>query len=136
MRPGEEIEIERDGATALHVRLLGSTHHDGGAEVQVLFEVDGELRVVGVAPHLGTRPPGRAKARDDRPGEIGAPMPGEVVRVGVQAGQLVEKGQPIVWMEAMKMQTEVIAACSGRVAAVHVSAGDMVGSRDLLVTLE
>jgi pyruvate carboxylase len=137
MRPGEEIEIERDGTTALHVRLLGSTHHDdGGADVQVLFEVDGELRVVGVAPHLGARPPGQAKARDDRPGEIGAPMPGQVVRVGVQAGQLVEKGQPIVWMEAMKMQSEVIAACSGRVAAVHVSAGDMVGSRDLLVTLE
>jgi pyruvate carboxylase len=136
MRPGEEIEIERDGTTALHVRLLGSTHHDGGADVQVLFEVDGELRVVGVAAQVGSGPPGRAKAREDRPGEIGAPMPGQVVRVGVQAGQLVEDGQPIIWMEAMKMQSEIIAACSGRVAAVHVSAGDMVGSRDLLVTLE
>jgi biotin carboxyl carrier protein len=39
-------------------------------------------------------------------------------------------------MEAMKMQSEIVAACDGRVAAVHVSAGDMVGSRDLLVTLE
>jgi pyruvate carboxylase len=136
MRPGEEIEIERDGTTALHVRLLGTTHHDGGADVRVLFEVDGELRVVDVASELGTRPAGRAKARDDRPGEIGAPMHGQIVRVGVQAGQLVEDGQPVVWMEAMKMQSEIVATCNGRVAAVHVSAGDMVGSRDLLVTLE
>jgi biotin carboxyl carrier protein len=36
----------------------------------------------------------------------------------------------------MKMQSEVIAGCSGRVAALHVSAGDMVGSRDCCDTLE
>jgi propionyl-CoA carboxylase alpha chain len=53
-------------------------------------------------------------------------MPGAVIRVAVKPGDLVEKGQPILWIEAMKMEHSVTAAVTGEVSEVLVSQGDQV----------
>ena len=77
---------------------------------------------------------------DRRPGARGAttvrsPMPGRVVKVLVAAGDAVQAGQPLLVLEAMKMENEVRAAVSGSVAAVHVAPGTPVEHNALLVTL-
>jgi pyruvate carboxylase subunit B len=68
-------------------------------------------------------------------GVIKAPMPGLVVRVEVSAGQVVEVGEGLVVVEAMKMENELRATHKGVVEAVHVKAGDRVEKGAPLVTL-
>ena len=65
-----------------------------------------------------------------------APMPGQVLRVCVEAGQEVEEGTPLVILEAMKMEHIVQSAEVGRVAEILVEAGDQVEVDAILVVLE
>jgi biotin carboxyl carrier protein len=67
---------------------------------------------------------------------IVTPMPGKVVRVLVEAGDLVEVGQGVAVVEAMKMQNEMKALRTGVVVEVRVKDGDTVGAGDALVVLE
>ncbi len=69
-------------------------------------------------------------------GEVKTPMPGAVVRVEVAEGDLVEKGQVLVVVEAMKMENEFRAERSGRVASVPVQPGDSVESGTVLAVVE
>jgi len=73
---------------------------------------------------------GGAAAPDAR---LTSPMPGRVVQVAVQAGELVEKGQLLLVIEAMKMQNELYSPASARVGAVHVNAGDKLERGALLL---
>ena len=70
------------------------------------------------------------------PVDLVAPMPGAVVRVHVEVGAAVAPGDPVVTLEAMKMEHVVAAEFSGRVGDVRVRAGDQVARRQLLATIE
>jgi biotin carboxyl carrier protein len=67
---------------------------------------------------------------------VTAPMPGKVVRVLVEKGHLVDAGQGLVVVEAMKMQNELKAARPGRVIEVRAREGETVGAGGILVVLE
>jgi propionyl-CoA carboxylase alpha chain len=60
------------------------------------------------------------------PGSLLAPMPGTVVRVAVSAGDSVTAGQPLLWLEAMKMEHKVVAPVAGVVAELLVTVGQQV----------
>ena len=64
-----------------------------------------------------------------------APMPGKVLQVLVAVGDAVEPGQPLVVLEAMKMETTLRAEIAGTVAAVGASPGDMVEAGAALVEI-
>ncbi|WP_079700052.1 biotin/lipoyl-containing protein [Provencibacterium massiliense] len=68
--------------------------------------------------------------------KVNAPMPGNILDVKVKAGESVSEGQPLVILEAMKMENDIVAPKAGVVAAVHVKKGDVVNSNDLLVSLD
>jgi propionyl-CoA carboxylase alpha chain len=59
-------------------------------------------------------------------GALEAPMPGTVVRIGVRAGESVVAGQPLIWLEAMKMEHVVSAPTAGTVASLPVTVGQQV----------
>lgn len=65
-----------------------------------------------------------------------APIPGKVVAVTVSPGDEVSPGKPLVVLEAMKMENELIAEQAGKVSAVRVAAGDTVEAGTVLVELE
>ncbi len=67
---------------------------------------------------------------------IASPMPGKVVRVLVDEGAVVEEGQGLVVVEAMKMQNEMKAPKSGKVVALAARAGASVAAGEVLVILE
>ncbi len=70
------------------------------------------------------------------PAPLVAPMPGLIVRVSVTAGDEVRAGDPLIAMEAMKMENELRASSTGRVSAVLVSSGQAVEKGAVLVELE
>lgn len=67
---------------------------------------------------------------------ITAPMAGSIIRVNVAPGDLVQEGEVVVLLEAMKMETEVRAKHSGTVQSILVKEGDAVAVEDVLVTLD
>jgi pyruvate carboxylase len=79
---------------------------------------------------------GRPKATAGDPKQVAAPMPGMVVTVAVQEGNSVSKGQKLLTMEAMKMETTLYAEQDGKVAEVLVSAGTQVDTGDLVIQME
>ena len=68
-------------------------------------------------------------------GDVHSGMNGVVVEVMVSEEEEVEAGQTLVMLEAMKMQHQILAPCSGKVESVMVSAGDQVQPRQLLVKM-
>jgi biotin carboxyl carrier protein len=65
---------------------------------------------------------------------VKSPMPGRVVKVLVKAGDIVEAGEPLVVVEAMKMENELKAKMAGRISEVHVTAGTAVEGNAKLLT--
>jgi acetyl/propionyl-CoA carboxylase alpha subunit len=139
---GGALRVTCDGQ-AVTARLIARE----GAALRV--EVDGlrlTARVVEAEPwaHVHTRDgavtlrvmprlPVKEAAVD--PGACAAPMPGKVLRVLVEPGQAVEESDPLLILEAMKMEHTVRAPSAGVVGAVHVSAGDQVEAQALLVSV-
>jgi biotin carboxyl carrier protein len=70
------------------------------------------------------------------PVEVRTPIPGRIVSVAVAAGDTVDLGQPLLVVEAMKMQNEVTAPRAGAVRRVEVEAGRPVDAGDLLLVIE
>jgi len=79
------------------------------------------------------RLPGPASAAE--PGSLVAPMPGSVVRIEAAAGQRVGAGQPVLVLEAMKMEHQIAAPAAGLVTEVLVGPGDQVQAGDVLATV-
>lgn len=68
-------------------------------------------------------------------GRVAAPIPGLIAKVLVEVGQSIELGQPVVVLEAMKMENEIRATRSGSVVGLHVRQGQTVGMGDVLVEI-
>ena len=62
-------------------------------------------------------------------------MPGAVIRVAVEVGDTVTAGQPLLWMEAMKMEHTIAAAVDGVVTELPVAVGDQVASGAVLAVV-
>ena len=77
----------------------------------------------------------RAKADPDDAMQVGAPIPGVITALHVTVGGKVAKGDKLLTLEAMKMQTTLYAPEGGVVAEILVKVGDSVESGDLLARL-
>ncbi len=111
-----EVAVEREG-DQFRVRLGGDT-----LELTVLDEVRARTR----------RPERAAVARG--PVSLKAPMPGLVVELKIAPGQAVKQGQPVIVIEAMKMQNELVAPADGTVEKIHVDARQSVEANQPLIT--
>jgi pyruvate carboxylase subunit B len=78
---------------------------------------------------------GRQDARHSPGGQIRAPMPGLVLKVQVEPGSVVSRNDPLLVLEAMKMENEIRSPSNAIVSAVHVSAGQAVAMHAPLIEL-
>ncbi|MFG2771990.1 biotin carboxylase N-terminal domain-containing protein [Streptomyces sp. NPDC048350] len=115
---------------------------------RVRLDVDGVVRDFEVARHGDTVHVGRHRltaaprfpdpTEQREPGSLLAPMPGTVVRVadGLAPGARVTAGQPLLWLEAMKMEHRVVAPASGTLTALHAAPGRQVEVGALLAVVQ
>jgi propionyl-CoA carboxylase alpha chain len=69
-------------------------------------------------------------------GSLLAPMPGSVIRLGASQGDRVTKGQPILWLEAMKMEHVVVAPAAGVLTELNVTAGQQIDTGAVLAVVD
>ena len=137
MQKGEEITVDIEAGKRLVIKFLtlGEPHPDGRRTV--FFELNGQPREVTVRDHsLKASAAERLKADPNNPGHVGAPLPGMITTVAVERNQTVEKGERLLVIEAMKMQSTIYAPIAGKVTAIHAQAGQQVEAKDLLVAIE
>jgi len=137
MKPSQEITLEIEPGKTLIIKFLavGEAESEGGRPV--FFELNGVPRQVRVQDRaLKASKETRETADPDNPGHIAAPMPGKVVQVVVSVGQQVSRGQKLLGIEAMKMETSVYSPIAARVNKVLVQPGSAVASKDLLLVLD
>ncbi len=137
MKPGEEVAINLEEGKTLMVKLLtvGEPHPDGLRTI--FFELNGQPREVDVRDDsMEVKQEARPKADPNNEGHVGAPIPGMVSVIPVELNQTVARGDKLLVMEAMKMQTTVYAPKAGRITARYVSTGSQVEAKDLMMVIE
>jgi pyruvate carboxylase len=132
----EEISVEIEPGKTLVIRLQSRTDSEDEGVSKLFYELNGQSRMIRVAHAGAAKTAERPKADETSPDQVGAPMPGMVVRIQVQAGQAVRKGEPLLALEAMKMETVIGAPRDGRIKTVLVAPGTTVNARDLLIVLD
>lgn len=127
----ERVTLEVDGVRfVFHVKHKSNKGGVGAAEIWV----DSPL-----GAHTLTRLPRFSDPQDrTEPGSLLAPMPGTVVRVaeGLAPGSAVTAGQPLLWLEAMKMEHRIVAPASGTLTALHAATGQQVEFGALLAVVQ
>ena len=136
LKDREEIAVDIARGKTLVVRLQGNAELDDEGHARLFFELNGQSRVVRV-PKAGIAVTAKQKPKIEagNHNQIGAPMPGAIVTVSVKAGQAVKKGDPLVSIEAMKMESMLRAERDAVIKTIHVKPGDAVAAKDLLIDL-
>lgn len=133
---GEEIPVKIEQGKTLVIKLTAIGPLTSNGTKSIYFEMNGQPREVQIrdlSAKVTTEV--RRKANPDVPGEIGALMPGSVVKVMFEKGDRVKKGEYLLVTEAMKMETIVQAPFDGEVKAVHVKPGDAIETGDILIEI-
>ncbi len=135
--PGEEISFDIEPGKRLIVKFLSiSDPHPDGTRT-VFFELNGQPRDVTVVDKaLEPQASANLKADPANAKHIGASMPGMISTIAVNAGDNVTKGQKLLSLEAMKMETNITAERVGKIGQVLVKRGTQVAAGDLLMTME
>jgi pyruvate carboxylase len=137
LEKGEEVAVELEPGTVLVVKFMTVSEPQPDGTRTIFYELNGQPREVTIRDKklqaaVDTRP----KADAGNPGHVGAPLPGAVSSVSVDLGQQVAKGDRLVVLEAMKMQSTIYAPLAGKISQKLVNVGDKVESKDLLVVID
>lgn len=146
-----EFEITVHGET-YHICVRGTGHSRSnlrpmyvtvdGLPEEVMIEVLDEIELPppsatdATSDNASARRRRSERRRPTRPGDVATSMPGAVIDVLVSSGDAVTAGQPVLILEAMKMETEVQAPISGTVSVVHVIKGDRANPDETLIEIE
>ena len=154
----EAANVDSNGnnaATEFNVTIHGETYHIGltgaghrtqdmrpyylsidGVPEEIMVETLSELNIDGSESQPRKTSATGKRPRATEPGHITTTMPGVIVEVLVSVGDEIKAGAPVLITEAMKMETEIQAAISGKVTAIHVAKGDSVTPDETLVEIQ
>lgn len=137
MDPGETTEIAIEDGKTLAIKFIGLGEENDDGTRNVVFELNGAQRTISVPEKKATKKVVATVLADpDNKLEVGSNLPGIVSNILVKVGDDVVENQPIAIIEAMKMETNIVARTAGTVKSIYVKVGQNVKSGELLVTLE
>lgn len=139
---GETSEIEVAEGKTMIVQLIEIGKLDAEGNRTLDFEINGNRREIKIKDKTeriigNSREDNISKMADpDNKLEIGASIPGTIIKVLVSEGAEVKEGESLLVIEAMKMETNIVAASTGTVEAVLVQEGQQVKTGELLMKLK
>ncbi len=134
---GEECEVEIEEGKVLTIKLIeiGDVKEDGTRTLS--FELNGMMRDIEIKDNnYCSNIKDIVKADMNNPLQIGASIPGKVVKVLVKENQSVKKNEPIIIIEAMKMETVIVAKTDGIIKDILVKQDELVKDKQLLVEMK
>jgi pyruvate carboxylase len=137
---GETCELEIAEGKILIIKLLSVGKLDAQGYRDIVFEVNGFRREIKIEDKNAIAGIVKTQnvtlmANPENKMELGASIPGTVLKVLVKEGDVVKEGQSLVVIEAMKMETNITAALAGKVEKVTVTEGQQVKAGELLIKL-
>ena len=136
LKPGEEVTVDIEEGKTLFIKLINIGVADKDGRRIISFELNGMPReATAVDKSVKTTTKARPKANAANPLEVGAPIPGMITSVGPGNGARVAKGDKLLTLEAMKMQTTLYSPSAGIIDELFAGVGDAVDGGDLLVRL-
>ena len=136
MAVGETTTINIEDGKTLVIKYLGlgDRNEDGTRNVQ--FELNGSRREVAVPDPQAPDTSRKVRMADpEDKSQIGASIPGMVSKLSVKPGEEVKANQVVAIIEAMKMETSVVALTDGRVGEIFIEPGRSVKAGELLMTI-
>ena len=137
MKLREETLIELEPGKTIIVKLLSVSIPNDEGMCTVFFKINGENRYVEVLDKfLNIKKEENVKADTSDANQIGAPLQGSLYKVLVKKGQDLKENDPLFIIEAMKMETTVVAFKAGKVKSITLKDGSMVMQDDLILTVD
>ncbi|MFI5337987.1 MAG: biotin/lipoyl-containing protein, partial [Opitutales bacterium] len=137
LKPGEEAAFDIEEGKTLFIKLVhvGTAEPDGHRTLT--FELNGRSRETRI-PDASAQTTVKKRVKADPADllQVGAPIPGLITTLAVGVGARVAKGDKLLTLEAMKMQTTLYAPCDGTVAELLASVGDNLEAKDLILRLK
>lgn len=137
LNKGEECEVEIEEGKILTIKLtdIGEVKENGHRTV--CFELNGMIREVEIKDrNFSGNIKDIVKADMNDPLQVGASIPGKVVKILVKENDVVKQNQPLMIIEAMKMETIIVAKTDGIIKSIKVSQDEIVGDKQLLMTMK
>ena len=135
----ETCEVEIAEGTTLVIKLVDVREADEEGMATVIFEVNGTRVATSVKDAKFNAAGGGGSvityADENDPHEIGANIPGNILKILVAEGDEVEEKQPVAVIEAMKMETNILSPNKGKVERIYVKEGQAVKAGELVVKL-
>ena len=136
MAVGEVNQINIEDGKTLVIKYVGLGDMNEDGTRNVLFELNGMRREVAVVDPFAKQTGSTVVMADDSDdSQIGASIPGMISRVDVKPGDEVDENQVLAVIEAMKMETSIVAPKGGVIDQVLIKKGDNVKAGELLITL-
>lgn len=138
LEEGETCEIKVADGVQLMVKLQEVRPVDNDGFREAIFEVNGNRRIIKIKDKTVTVNSSNSVlyADENNPMEVGANIPGNIIKVLVKEGETVAANQPIAVIEAMKMETNIIAREGGVVERIYVSEGQQVKAGEMVAKLK
>ena len=135
LRKGEETTLKIGEGKELLLKFVDMSDPNEQGVRTLTFEVNGSMREVQIVDHNEeVKADRKLKADKNNPLHLGSTIPGTVDKVLVKEGDRVCENTPLMTIEAMKMETTVVATMDAIVDKIYVSTGEQVNSEDLLIS--
>ena len=136
-QPDKEYSLKIDKGKNLIIRYLAKSETNSAGVCSVFFEINGQPRTIDILDNSYSRNISKKiKASDQNKSHVGSPLPGQIAKIFKKIGDRVIKGDNLIVIEAMKMETTITSEKSGIIKSLNVETGDNVEAKDLLLEIE
>ncbi|WP_270943000.1 pyruvate carboxylase [Romboutsia lituseburensis] len=137
LNKGEECEVEIEEGKVLTIKLIDIGEVKENGNRTIVFELNGMIREIEIKDNnYSGNIKDIVKADMNDPLQIGASIPGKVVKILVNEDDEVKQNQPLIIIEAMKMETIIVAKTDGIIKSIKVTQDELVGDKQLLIRMK